>query len=416
MNAKLFFTAVALVGSVGALACSDKSDVNTSPDYVRGGAGFVCDFNVTKSDARGYVPSSLQTQAQAALRTMSAAYTAGDKAQTTTLGFDFMRDYIAAVHDANTAIGTPEVGSKLTNDLIACMDVGISDTVNFSGALGTVGGYQVRGGTGDATTPVTSLPKKAGLMPPSGTDYKTWVGERVLFYGAPKSNTFILNETPVKTVGFSWSTIPEDHSFTIAGLVGMCVGATDADRIQEVNGTSGKILPLQTSISALGLVDCATAPLAVASRSGVLNRLAQFALAAITPTPAYAAQDGGGTGGTVNGLSDFGVVNIVSVSLTMDSVKDAFTTDTIPTFHVTAKSAGGSLLPSVLVTLAVSGNNGSFTLSPTTPTATTDASGVATFTGVNLNKAGGYIITASSSTVGIQTTATVNSNMFHIKQ
>jgi hypothetical protein len=41
---------------------------------------------------------------------------------------------------------------------------------------------------------------------------------------------------------------------------------------------------------------------------------------------------------------------------------------------------------------------------------------VATFTGVNLNKAGGYIITASSSTVGIQTTATVNSNMFHIKQ
>ena len=415
MSNKLFLSAVALAGSLGALACSDGSELNTSPDYVRGGTGFVCNFTVTKSDARDYLPSDVQTAAQAALRTMSDAYTAADKPLTKTLGFDFIRDYIVAAHDNSTALGTPAVGSKLTNDLIACMDVGVTATVDFSGALGTKGGYQVRGGTDDATTPVLSLTKQAGLMTAPDTTYADWVGQRVLFYGAPKANSFIVNESPVKTAGFSWSTVPEDHSFTARGLVGLCVNDTDRDRIQEVNGSSGKILPLETSLTGLGL-DC-TSPLTVATRPGILNRLAHFALTAILPEPAYAAKLGGGTGGTVNGLSDFGVVDFVSVGLTMDRVKDARTRDTIPTFHVTAKSAGGSLLPSVVVTLAVSGNSGSFTLTPAEPSATTNANGVATFTGLNLDKAGGYIITASSSTVGIDgTAATVSSNMFHIKQ
>jgi hypothetical protein len=415
MSRKLFLAVAAAAGVLGALACSDKTEMNTSPDYVRGGTGFTCNFTTTKADARDYLPSAVQTAAQAALRAMSDAYSSGDKTLTTKLGFDFMRDYIAVAHDSGTAIGTPATGSKLTNDLVACMDVGVTAAVDMSGALDSLGGYQVRGGTGDPTTPVVSLPLKAGLMPPSTTDYATWVGQRVLFYGAPKSNSFILNETPVKTVGFSWSTIPVDHSFTARGLVGLCVNDTDLDRVQEVNGTSGKILPLETSLTGLGL-DCST-PLTVATRSGLLDRVLHLAADALLPEPAYAAKSGGGTGGTVNGLSDFGVVNIGSVALTMDRVKDAKTTVAIDTFHVTAKSAGGSLLPSVVVTLAVTGNSGSFTVTPAEPTATTDANGVATFAGVKIDKAGGYTITASATTVGIVgTAATVASNLFHIKQ
>jgi hypothetical protein len=415
MSRKLFLAVAAAAGVLGALACSDKTEMNTSPDYVRGGTGFTCNFTTTKADARDYLPSAVQTAAQTALRAMADAYSSGNKTLTTKLGFDFMRDYIAVAHDSGTAIGTPATGSKLTNDLVACMDVGVTAAVDMSGALDSLGGYQVRGGTDDATGAVLSLTKQAGLKNPTDVTYATWVGERVLFYGAPKSNSFIVAEKPVKTAGFSWATIPEHHTFSAAGLVGLCVNDTDRDRVQEVNGTAGKVLPLFTSLDDIGL-DC-THPLTVATRSGLLNRLGQLALSAILPEPAYAGKLGGGTGGTVNGLSDFGVVDIVSVSLTIDRIRDSRTKDPIPTFHVTARSAGGSLLPSVVVTLAVSGNNGSFTLTPAVPTATTDANGVATFTGVNIDKPGGYIVTASSTTVGIDgTAATVASNMFHIKQ
>lgn len=417
MSRKLFLAVAAAAGVLGALACSDKTEMNTSPDYVRGGTGFTCNFTTTKADARDYLPSAVQTAAQAALRAMSDAYnpTPALNGQATTLGFDFIRDFIVAAHDASTAVGTATLGSKLTNDLFACMNVGMTEAGDFAAALGAKGGYQVRGGTGDPTTPVVSLPLKAGLMPPSTTDYATWVGQRVLFYGAPKSNSFIVNETPVKTVGFSWSTIPVDHSFTAPGLVGLCVNSTDRDRVQEVNGTSGKILPLETSFSALGL-DCSSA-LTVATRSGVLDRLAQFAASVLLPEPAYAAASGGGTGGTVNGLSDFGVVDVSSVSLTMDRIKDAKTTTAIDTFRVVAKTGNGSLLPSVVVTIAVVGNSGSFNVTPAEPTATTDANGVATFTGINIDKAGGYTVTASATSAGITgTAANVTSNLFHIKQ
>lgn len=422
MRRRTTLTALTLLGSLGALACSDKQNAATAPDYVRAGSGFVCNFTVTKSDARTYLPAAVQTDAQSALRAMQDAYSAADTAGARKAGFDFIRRFIVAAHDGGTAAGTPDEGSKLTNDLFACMAiVGMSSAVNFAPALGLAGGYKIRGGDGDSEDAVSALGRTSAIRPDNGT-FAGWVGQRVLFYGAPLANTFLVNETRVGSAGYSWSTIPAVSTFNYKGTVGVCVAASEAadtarGRIQEVNNATGKLL-VRTAIGnafSTAYLDCSTT-LTVGSRSA-LNRLTQLALSAILPEPAYAAGLlGGGTGGTVNGLSDFGVVDIVSATLSMSRVKDATTASAIPEFTVTAQSAGGSLLPDVVVTLAVTGNSGSFNITPLVPTATTDANGVAKFSGVVIDKAGGYTITASGSTTGIAAASTVNSNLFHIKQ
>ncbi|MGE5091840.1 MAG: hypothetical protein ACM3OH_06675 [Bacillota bacterium] len=409
----------AMMGAVGVAAllvgCSESSDVATGPRYgTSAPTTSSCNITQTKADARAYFPNSVQTTVQALIKTLGDQFTAGNTAGATNTGFDIMT-YIANAHRNGTAVGTAQDGSNLTNDLLGCMAVGVipPTPIDFTGALGSLGGYEVRGGSADGTGPVGALGKKSALQAPALVSWSTWVGGRVLFYGAPISNAFV-TEAPVGTRGYNWSTIPVRHTLNGSGLVGVCVAATNRDRLQKKDEvgigilTVQDILPLVTA----GVLDCTT-PLASAAPRGLLPRLAGLALSFVTPQAAYAAALGGGTGGTLNGLSDIGVLDAGQVNLTMSFISDATTTTALAPFTVTAKGNGGTVLPDVTIHLLVSGNSGSFT--PISPTAVTDANGVATFTGVLLDKAGGYTLEATSDFTGY-TQSAVFSNLFHIKQ
>lgn len=409
----------AMMGAVGVAAllvgCSESGDVATGPRYATSApTTSSCDITQTKADARAYFPNSVQTTVQARIRTMGDQYAALNFGGATSTGFDIMR-YIADAHRNGTAAGTALNGSNLTNDLIGCMAVGAPGLIDFSAALGPQGGYEVRGGPTDAVTPVGALGLKSALQAPAATiaAWNTWVAGRVLFYGAPISNSF-LTETPVGTRGYNWSTVPVRHTLVGNGLVGVCVAATNRDRLQKKDDVGIGILTVQDiqPLVTAGVLDCST-PLGSAAPSGLLPRLATLAFSFITPQAAYAAASGGGTGGTLNGLSDIGVLDAGQVRLTVSFINDATTTTALAPFTVTATGNGGTALPDVTIHLLVSGNSGSFT--PISASAVTGANGVATFSGILLDKAGGYTLEATSDFAGYTQSAAF-SNLFHIKQ
>ena len=162
-----------------------------------------------------------------------------------------------------------------------------------------------------------------------------------------------------------------------------------------------------------GLVTCtATTGMAPA---GVFGRMLQVARNLIMPTEAYAAALGGGTGGLLGGLSDLGVVTVSAVGLTISKVPDGVTTAPLDEFTVVARAPSGSTVAGVDVTITVIGNNGSYDVIGD-PTARTDFNGIAHFTNVRIDKAGGYTVQATSEyeDYGAQGAATLR--MFHIKQ
>jgi hypothetical protein len=408
-----------MMGAVGVAAllvgCSESSDVATGPRYANNApTASSCNITQTKADARAYFPNGVQTTVQAMIRTLGDQFTAGNTAGATSTGFDIMK-YIADAHRNGTAAGTPANGSSLTNDLLGCMAVGVipPTPIDFTGALGSLGGYEVRGGSADGTTPVGALGKKSALQAPALASWNSWVGGRVLFYGAPISNAFV-TEAPVGTRGYNWSTIPVRHTLNGSGLVGVCVAATNRDRLQKKDEVGIGILTVQDiqPLVTAGVLDCTT-PLASAAPRGLLPRLAGLALSFVTPQAAYAAALGGGTGGTLNGLSDIGVLDAGQVHLSMSFINDATTTTALGDITVTATGNNGTALPDVTITLLISGNNGSYT--PITTDRVTNSQGVATFSGIVIDKAGGYTLEASSNFLGYDP-ATVFSNLFHIKQ
>lgn len=415
MSRRAMMGGVAVAALLGAVGCSDSTDVATGPRYLTNGpTTSACNITQTKADARAYFPNGLQTTVQALIKTLGDQYTAGNFTGATTTGFDIMK-YIADAHRNGTVAGTAQNGSSLTNDLIGCMSVGVVPTpIDFAAALGPQGGYEVRGGPADAVTPVGALGKKSALQAPGATvaAWNTWVAGRVLFYGAPISNSF-LTEAPVGTRGYNWSTVPVRHTLTGDGLVGVCVASTDRDRLEKKDDQGIGILTVQdfTPLVTLGVLDCTT-QLASAPPSGLLPRLAAMALSFVTPQAAYAAALGGGTGGTLNGLSDIGVLDAGRVNLTMSFINDATVTTALGDITVIAKGNGGTVLPNVSVQLLISGNNGSYT--PITTSRVTDVNGLATFSGIIIDKAGGYTLEASSSFTGYDPSASF-SNLFHIK-
>ena len=128
------------------------------------------------------------------------------------------------------------------------------------------------------------------------------------------------------------------------------------------------------------------------------NRLASwFAPAAANAAATKAFKLGGGGTGLVGGLSKIGPVTytstmqwVVKPGNTSRSANPQFT----PVVTVRNGSAGGNNLQGATITLIVSTNNGSFTI--TGNTAVTNAAGIATFPNLKISKPGGYTMTAVS--------------------
>ena len=427
----------ALAAGFAIAGCNDSTDPATGPDYARGRGGLVCDFQAMKTDATTFftLNSTRLAAAQGSIAFMKSNFGSSGNAAVTSAGFDVL-SAIADEHrePAGSAGAKPLQGSALANDVIGCMttvsplptattDFALaydsSGTTAYRGALSRFGAFEVRGGPNDAnTTAILSVNTKSGIQAP-GNDFTTWLpasNPRLLFYAMPIGNGFLVADAKVGAVGYRWLTFPEQHTFTGFATTGVCVNATDRDRLQEV-GTTTKMLAL-ASIDGLGL-SCAAGPavLADAGTTGIWSRALHLAAKAFLPEEAYAGKLGGGTGGLLGGLSDIGVVDVGAVKLTVARIKDA-TTTTDFTVTVTVKTAGGLALPGEHVKVTVAGNNGSFTLTGAQDVVT-NSSGQAVFT-LRLDKPGGYTLTATddygaTDNVG-SVPATAVSGMFHIKQ
>jgi hypothetical protein len=280
-------------------------------------------------------------------------------------------------------------------------------------ALGTNGLFAVRGGTSDAAGPATSRNSPIyGAEAQSTSSWSASAGKRFLIYGYPISFSFT-PETPAAPAAFELGTVPTPITFSPKIAAGIC--STDANkpnpRLQHVN----VILDLQT----LGF--CTTAALPLRQGSGFFAA-AQRVASWFAPRPLYAMfAAGGGTGGLISGLSPSGPVVFTPSTATLsfvNAIPDGKVSSPVnaqfdPPIQVKAQTANGTAVGGVKVTLSAGANNGSFT-PPADSVEYTNDQGIATFSTFYLDKAGGYLITATG-TVLSQATQTVISNQVHIK-
>ena len=218
MNCPRTLKIAAVAATIGAGACADAG-TTTGPQLASTALSApTCDFVAMKASFSAYYTFGQGGPTEALIARMKAEYTAGSYATATNTGFDVLAK-IAAAHTAGAAVadGTPAEGSAFANEVIACMTTlspAVTGAIDFTGALGPDGAFDVRGGATDPNTVVLSKNKQAAIAPPAG-GFAGWVDTRVLFYSAPLANSFLV-EKPVGAVGYKWMTVPERHTFDVA--------------------------------------------------------------------------------------------------------------------------------------------------------------------------------------------------------
>jgi hypothetical protein len=302
--------------------------------------------------------------------------------------------------------GTPAQGNTFANDVLLCMSVGTyTYPLDLSGALGTNGLFAVRDGSGAVPlavvsrgTPVYGAEPTTGAWPVAGS---------TLFYASPVTDPLFDNETPAGVV-FDLKSLPGGLTFTPMIRVGVCSINDPNARILHDHSGDAVILSPDAALSF-----CPTASNVTRSSSSLFAAAASLATW-LAPQPAHAAtmmfKLGGGGTGLVGGLSDIGPVSFTSVvkfAVPPTNTSVSKPTQWDPNVTVTDSTAKGHPIANVLITLSVTSNNGSFNI--TGDTATTDATGVARFPNLHIDKAGGYTMTATSE-VGGSTSVFFNIN------
>lgn len=394
-------TSVAAAGALALLACNQ--DLAKSP-LTPTQASFsvtpsACSFATIRANAAAYFANA-GDPVYALITTMDKVGVSSGPAARTSAGFDVLaRLGAAADAGAPTVAGTPAQGSAFANSVLACMTgVGYTGPIDFTDALGPSGLFAVRDGTTNA--PVTSRLLGTGGAPAFGAepgDAGNWpLAGKTLFYGNRLNLANLGNETPAGDL-FELTTLPGNLTFTPQIKVGVC----------ELSDPNGRILHLHASDPGVILSPAPALSFCPAASSSTSGSASLFASAAsrvgswFAPSVANAASSafklGGGGTGLVGGLSKIGPVTytstmawVVKPGNTSRSKNPQFT----PVVTVRNGSTGGNSLQGATITLIVSTNNGSFTI--TGNTAVTDASGIATFPNLKISKPGGYTMTAVS--------------------
>jgi hypothetical protein len=308
---------------------------------------------------------------------------------------------LAAAVGTSAVKGTSAQGSTFANDVLLCMSVATyTYPLDLSAALGANGLLAVRDSSGNA--PAISrgtFQSLYGAEPSSGN----WpVASSTLFYGSPVNGSLFDNET-AQGVVFDLKALPDSQTFSPPLRVGVCAILNQNARILHDHQGNAVILSPDVPLSFCGTVSSAT------QSSSALFAAAANLATWLAPQPAHAASTtfrlGGGGTGLVGGLSDIGPVSFTSVltfTVPPTNTSVSKTTQWNPSVTVTDTTAKGHAIANVLITLSVAGNNGSFTI--TGDTATTNASGVAVFPNLHIDKAGGYTVTATSEVGGLATT------------
>ena len=423
---------------LAALGCGDN-DSGSSPTSPQFAPGATCDLSTAKS----LVSSVFQTNAskQAANGYLQAIQDGGAKSlKATNAGFDLF-----ALIATNRPVPTAD-GSAFVNAVLTCQNVGtLSLPIDFSGALGANGGFEVRGGSLTDDAAAVSVDGAWGLEPPlelTGADpvRLTWdqittmsvrfspasnpVNKRLLAYGAPAANPTdpdYSTEALVSNI-FDWSTIPT-ATFSPGAVVGTCLTDNLAQQYliqHHAADDNGEIIPSATPSF------CQSALTSGRNGSFSALALARRVLHFFRPEPLMAVAVGTRPpGGSVGALSPNAAVNPGTISLLFQgTVADGRTnqvlkfTDNLPV-SVKVTPAGSTKMDGVRVLLIATSNLGATVVASGNEVATQD--GVATFTNLTINKAGGYRLIATIAGFGQNGNggfqfSNITSNGFNLKQ
>ena len=424
---------------VTALGCGDNDSGSspTSPQFAPAPTG--CELSTAKSLVSSVFPTNASRQA--ANGYLQAIQDGGAKSlKATNAGFD-----VFALIAANRPVPAVD-GSAFVNAVLSCQDVGtISLPIDFRGALGANGGFEVRGGSLTDDVAAVTVDGAWGLEPPldlSGEDpvRLTWdqitsiavrynpasnpVNKRLLAYGAPAENPTdpeYSNEELVSNI-FDWSTIPT-ATFSPGAVVGTCLTDNLAQQYliqHHAADDNGEIIPSATpSFCQSGLTS---------GRTGSFSAfaLAQRVLDFFRPEPLMAVAVGTRPpGGSVGALSPNAAVNPGTITLLFQgNVADGRTGQVLKftngqSVSVKVTPTGLTNMDGVRVRLIATTNFGATVVASGDEVATQD--GVATFTDLKINKAGGYRLIATIAGFGQNGNggfqfSNITSNGFNLKQ
>jgi hypothetical protein len=411
-----------------ALGCTDNpsaitESTPTRPDFLVS-FGSTCDIRPVRSLSNTEFPAKDQKKVGDFIKLLGS----GTTAQKQSAGFglldllskDLIAGTLASTHTAANA-------SDLTVATADCIPNAVApDVTELSKAFLTHGIYVVRGLTGKATESAI-FSRDGGFAavqaPTSGSgtgatprDFFTWLGGPAVVFGWPifssTNEEFRFGETPVG-VGYQLYAIRLTSSaFVGSGQIAICVG-TFPSKLRIQHGPQIQVALNPAAIDGWTAQPGDGCPVPTGPLS-LGERLLKAGFELLTPPPVFARGSTGASSGS-GSFSPYGAVDAGSVNLTFTSKPATGTVGVLtPAAVVTATGNQGSPLPGVVITLTVSGNSGSFKVcGPNTvngvTTATTDANGVADFSGVAIDKPGGYTLTATSSYAGFNP-ATVSTN------
>jgi hypothetical protein len=430
MKARIITSAAAAGVLALVVSCSqDQSrgiSAPTEASFLKPPPAPTCSFSTANQDARAYF-SNTKDPVFLLLDAQQTAYKGGASAATSA-GLDVLgRLGIARDSGLVSATSTDSLGSKFVNDVLRCTD--LTSGGDYSRALGDSGLFAVRSVGDQAAVLSRHLEDGIPLYGAEPTTSDGWkftggASNRALFYASPKVTT--IKDPTVGTV-FDLQTLPTPLAFDPQIRVGVCDMADTTGRIEHVHG-SAVILPRNDPTFCTGTS-------VMSESSGSLFASAAHEIASwFTPRPAYAAARMmpvtklGGGGGLVSGLSEIGPVQVLE-ALSIDRIRNASVSDTAlahdtlstgepnlttsqfnPIVRVRVATTKGTPIAGVTVILTVVGNKGSFAADG--GSAVTNALGYASFPDFNIDKAGGYTITATVPELGGDVVAT--SNLFNI--
>jgi hypothetical protein len=430
---------VALVSA--AVGCSgDRTLAPAGPGVEAVTVAPSCDFKTIKSLVISDFASQQQTTVQNILKQMQAAYGTSNKAAATPFGFKIMNELAKGVK-AGTLVGTPQVSSDLTAGLIGCMQVTVSDQagLGFAPAFQRFGAFEVRGLLGASGTELAVFSRDGAYSalsgPPAvgGSDFFGWLGGTALIYGWPRSESEFRTEDPLGRA-YNWFSVRAGTNRPTAnGLVAICATDLASGRFRVQHGPAITLLQDPSVIDGWSsLPACETVQPTLASATNRpliwLADALRSGAGLLAPEPLHAATLAArtGGGGSTGSFSPFGGVDAGAVKLVdttgaaafFNSPRDGKIGALSPAVVIKAVGDGGTPLPGVSVTIAVSGNSGSFKVcsssrGPAQLTQVTDSAGHAAFD-IAIDKPGGYTLSASTSFSGYSVTS-VTSPLFNLQ-
>jgi hypothetical protein len=366
------------------VACADQNDSGPTAPHAGGLAatqsGTGCNFTVFNSLIAQYFTSSArQQQASTYVNAMQTATGGAFSQGAVDAGFNLLA-YIASTVDSTYrgfgTSGPAATGSSLAQATIRCMydNLTLPDfTVSVDPA--SKGAFQVRGGSGDATTTPVIARRAVGSEPISvvaptpggnwGQIVKTAalpaVATRALIYGRPVLSDPSDPTSAPDPLQYQWEAIHPDIVFTDpSAVVAICAAEGDTDWIQESGlgilayQSAGSLCTPRVTQS-VSFLDGGWRPSLLASR---LVRL-------LSPAPLSAAVLAKSTGGTAGGLKSIfskKAVPNAALKFVAPFPSPSPKVNGPITVTVEARDVDQTLMNGVTVTITGTNNNGTPTM------------------------------------------------------